>query len=359
MIGWWSNLHVERVGGVETATTAWVPGSKPIWLTEIGIPAVDKGPNGPNVFPDPKSAESALPLHSTGRRDDLVQARALSAILSRFDPAAAGHESAFNPAAPAYGGRMVDPERVSVWSWDARPFPAFPTFDTVWADGANWRTGHWITGRLEGAPIDQLLRAILADFGLDVPERLDLDGFADGYVIERPMSARQAIEPLCRLFDFDLRLHDGQVAWSHRERSLLAMFAPDDCAAVEGAPLIRRSRAQETELPAALELGFVDGEAEYVRGSVGSRRLAGTSRREVAFDTAAVLQSDEAQRLADACLQSEWAGRERVEFRLPPREITLEPGDVVALAPSLRPYRIERILDGADRAITARSVGAA
>ena len=38
------------------------------------LPAVDKGPNQPNVFVDPKSAESALPYFSSGgRSDDLAQ----------------------------------------------------------------------------------------------------------------------------------------------------------------------------------------------------------------------------------------------------------------------------------------------
>ena len=85
--GWWSNPHFDRPGGVETATpTAWVPQSKPIWFTELGCPAVDKGDNQPNVFFDPKSSESLLPPYSRGcaRRPD--PARYLSvavAILER------------------------------------------------------------------------------------------------------------------------------------------------------------------------------------------------------------------------------------------------------------------------------------
>ena len=73
LVGWWSSPHIERVGGLETATTAWSPRAKPIWLTEIGVPAVDKGANAPNVFPDPKSSESAIPPFSGGSRDDLIQ----------------------------------------------------------------------------------------------------------------------------------------------------------------------------------------------------------------------------------------------------------------------------------------------
>ncbi len=64
---WWQNTHYNRPAGVEAGTpTAWVAQSKPFWLMEIGCPAVDKGANQPNVFVDPKSAETALPYFSRG-----------------------------------------------------------------------------------------------------------------------------------------------------------------------------------------------------------------------------------------------------------------------------------------------------
>ena len=48
---WWQQQHYNRVGGVEASSpTAWIPESKPIWLTEVGCPAIDKGANQPNVF---------------------------------------------------------------------------------------------------------------------------------------------------------------------------------------------------------------------------------------------------------------------------------------------------------------------
>ena len=46
---WWSQPHHERAGHVELpGATSWVPMSKPIWLTEVGCPAVDKGANQPS-----------------------------------------------------------------------------------------------------------------------------------------------------------------------------------------------------------------------------------------------------------------------------------------------------------------------
>jgi hypothetical protein len=42
--GWWGNAHHDRVGGLRAASpTAWVPGMKPIWFTELGCGAVDNG----------------------------------------------------------------------------------------------------------------------------------------------------------------------------------------------------------------------------------------------------------------------------------------------------------------------------
>ena len=57
-----------------------MPRSKPVWLTELGCPAVDRGANRPSVFPDPKSSESGLPPFSNGDRDDLMQRRLLEAL---------------------------------------------------------------------------------------------------------------------------------------------------------------------------------------------------------------------------------------------------------------------------------------
>ena len=106
---WWANAHYDRPGGVESTTpTAWVPQSKPFWLTEIGCPAVDKGANQPNVFVDPKSSENALPYFSRGTRDDLIQRRTIDAMISTFDPDDPEFVPAANPISAVYGGRMVE-----------------------------------------------------------------------------------------------------------------------------------------------------------------------------------------------------------------------------------------------------------
>jgi len=356
--GWWSNLHIERVGGVETAATTFVPGAKPIWLTEIGVPAFDKGANAPNVFPDPKSAETGYPHFSSGARDDLVQARALEAIISGFDPARAGFEASRNPVHPGTGIRMVDPANIFVWSWDARPFPAFPDLNAVWADGANYETGHWINGRIEGTPVDRLVRKILADFGLPPADELLIDGFVDGYVLDRPLSARQALEPLGQAFGFDATMSAGKLRFHGRGGKVARQLGIDDLLLDRDGRPYELRRAQESELPRELRLGFSDGEEDYRNATARSRRLAGAARREVSVETAIVTRPAEGQRLADQRLQEVWAGRETLDIDLSPRCLDLEPGDVVSLPVdgNDRFFRLTRISDGLSRKASGRAV---
>jgi hypothetical protein len=191
------------------------------------------------MFPDPKSDEGGYPPFSSGARDDLVQARALEAIISGFDPARVGFDAARNPVHPISGIRMVDPARIFVWNWDTRPFPAFPDLSGIWADGANFETGHWLNGRLEGTPVDRLVAKLLGDFGLPAADRIAVDGFVDGYVLDRPMSARQALEPLAQSFGFDAIMSAGALRFEGRGGVCsvltisfrIAMVSPSRCGA--------------------------------------------------------------------------------------------------------------------------------
>ncbi|WP_201160074.1 baseplate multidomain protein megatron, partial [Rhodoplanes elegans] len=354
----WSNPHHERVGGVRLPTaTAWVPKSKPIRLTEVGCPAVDKGANQPSVFPDPKSSESGLPWFSTGRRDDLIQRRHLEAVLTTFDPIH-GATTVGNPISPVYGGRMVDPATVTLWTWDARPWPQFPAAADVWSDGPNWETGHWLTGRLGGCPLDGLLHTMFADAevtGCD-PRRLG-DGPA-GFVIDRPMMPRAAIEPLAATFAFDAVADGPTLVFRPRGGPPVVELGEDDLVQPEEGAATRLVRAQETELPAAVALGFSDVDADYRRAAVPSRRLVGGARRLLQADLAAVMDRAEAERRAEIRLQDLWASRETATFALPPSRLALLPGDVIGLtiAGRRRLFEIREIVDAQSRTVTAQSI---
>jgi hypothetical protein len=355
LAGWWSNLHYQRVAGAEQGSpTAWVAGSKPVWLLELGCPAVDRGANAPNVFPDPKSSENALPPFSRSMRDDLVQTRVLTAAIDRFDPARPGFQAAANPLATLYSGRMVDLSRIYLWTWDARPFPAFPAHAGRWADAENFSTGHWLNGRIEGAPMDDLLSAILTDYGAVAPARISADGFADGYVIDRPMSARAAIEPLGDVFGFDAVVSAGALRFARRSAKPAAALALDDLAVSGDNDRPLRMRAQDSELPTALTLGFTEAEADFRQAAVRAAVASASGERVASAEIAAGLARNQAVHRAEAMLNEARAGRATIEFALPASRLDIEPGDVASVEG--RPYRLRRITDGRVRAIEAVAV---
>jgi hypothetical protein len=354
----WSQAHHERVGGAELETpTAWVPQGKPIWLTEVGCPAVDKGANEPNVFPDAKSATGGYPRFSNRRRDDLIQRRFLETLLDAFST-----DSDLNPVSSVYAGRMVDPSGIHLWTWDARPYPTFPAATDVWSDGVNWETGHWLTGRLGASQLEGLLAGILADAQAGAQagafDASALGEGPDGYVIDRPMTARAAIEPLALTYAFDAVEDGDMLRFRPRGGAPVAELDENDLVLTEDAAPARLTRAQETELPREVTLGFVDPGGDYRRAAASSRRLVGAASRVVQHNVAMVTNDAAAARRADIWLQDVWVGRESADFALPPSLMRLMPGDVVALTLGgrRRLFEMREIVDAGARAVKARAI---
>lgn len=354
---WWANPHVERAGGVELSSpTAWVPQSKPIWITELGCPAVDKGANQPSVFPDPKSSESHAPYFSSGTRDDLIQRRSLEAFVNVFDPGFG--DATQNPVSSVYGAPMLDISALHLWTWDARPYPVFPAAENIWSDGPNWQTGHWLTGRLGAAPLDGLVAAILGDCGIDHADTSGLRDVCEGYVIDRPMSPRAMIEPLASVYTFSAFADGGTLAFVQRGGAPVTEIGEDDLVLPPRGALERITRAQETELPRDISLGYTDALKDYRRAAAISRRLVGGSNRTQHADTAIVTYDAAAQRRAEIWLQDTWAGRERAEFAVGRGSLNLMPGDVAGVTINARRHLFEilDIVDTEQRAIKARSI---
>ena len=240
--------------------TAWVPESKPIWFTEFGCPAVDKGSNQPNVFIDPKSSESFAPFFSRRSRDDLIQRRYIQALQSFFDPADEDYIAGSNPNSSVYGGRMVDRDRLYVYTWDARPYPAFPYALSVWADGGNWELGHWLTGRVGGGSLAAVVAKILEDYGFTSFDVGGLDGFVEGFVIDRIMAAREALQPLSLAYFFDAYESGGLIHFAQRGRiGNLANVTPDDLVEISCGRSALHADARSGDGAAAL------GEAQLYR----------------------------------------------------------------------------------------------
>ncbi|WBU61808.1 baseplate multidomain protein megatron [Paracoccus albus] len=324
LAGWWGNRHHDRIGGARQVTpTAWVPRSKPIWFTEMGCAAIDKGTNQPNKFLDAMSSESRLPHYSNASHDDAVQA-AYVAAMQRYwsDPA-------HNPVG-SYGGPMVDVSRAHVWCWDARPFPAFPGRTDLWSDGPAWDRGHWLNGRAAAVPLASVVADICAEGGVHDVDVSGLSGLVRGYRAGGAETARASLQPLMLAYGFDAVERDGVLRFMMRDAHVSAALNEVELAEAEDGAH-ETTRAAAAEVAGRLRLTHIAVDGSYATSTVEAS-LPGSSVTAVSdSEIPLLLTVAEARGTAERWLAESQVSRETIRFRLPPSKGGLGPGDVVSL----------------------------
>lgn len=359
IVSWWSNPHFDRIGGVEQgAPTGWVPSSKPVWFTELGCPAVDKGPNQPNVFPDPKSAEDAAPYFSSKGRADDAQRRFLAAHMEHWNPDAPGFDEAANPMSPVYGGRMLDVSRIYLWAWDARPFPAFPLRGDLWSDGDSWDRGHWLNGRLANPDLGSLINAILIDHGHPPADVDGADGTVHGYALEDPTSARAALEPLLDLYGIAVIEEPDGLVFRQAEAASQTAVDLTEFISTDDGPVVETSRSPDHDLPVEAILTFRDPMADHQAATVRRVRLGAAGRRQHAMSFPGVLEKEQGAALLDAWLKRTWYQRETLSFSVVQPKTDIVPGSIVRVraSGSSSEFLVTGIEDGLVRKVSARQI---
>jgi len=348
---WWSNFHYDRIGGViQPEPSSWIPQSKPFFFTEVGCPAVDKGANQPNVFYDKKSDQSALPYFSSGGRDDLIQRRYLEAHFSFWE------DEENNPYSEIDNRRMVDNSAITPWAWDSRPFPWFPLNTDRWSDGENWHLGHWLTGRLGGCSLQDLVVRILEEYGCKEFE-VTLDGVLDGYAIPDQSSARAALEPLLELHDARVFEENGKIIIRHPVYAQKYQVNKHDLIQEDDDTLKVQKRGNELELPAEAIISHLSTFDEFEESKTKSRRLDGGSDRQINLQVPAVLSRPTALTLAESRLRKDWIGRDECSVAVSNEKLFLSAGDIVQFPDySEKFWEIQNIERGERHQLSLRSI---
>jgi hypothetical protein len=325
--GWWESTHTNRPGGVQSSATSWVPEGKPIYFTEIGCPAVDKGTNQPNVFYDPKSSESFFPYFSSGLQDDLIQRRYIEETI--------GYWADNAPTSGVYADKMIKPENIFVWNWDARPYPEFPSRTDIWSDGGNWYRGHWLTGRLPLIPLSTLANE-LADFvgvaGVEIntDALLDVLSLVRGLTIDSIASPRDILELVGGAYFFDALSAEGVIKFSLRQYATTVTVSIDDLVVTDSEPGgYTLTRSQETELPAIAKVSFYDESNDYQVMTVDAVKQTGQSVNTITASYPVVMAEAAARAIPQIQIMEAWTARENGTVALPPSKLALDPGDVL------------------------------
>jgi hypothetical protein len=276
-----------------------------------------------------------------------MQAQYLRAVLDYWlDPET-------NPVSDVYGGKMIDVARAHAWAWDARPWPAFPHDLERWSDGANWQTGHWLTGRLDAAPLDLVVAEICETAGLLHYDVSRLHGLVRGHVSGQTETARAALQPLMIAHGFDAVEAEGRLTFRPMPRVPGAQVSDAQTALdEEDRGGISRVRAAEAETMGRLRIGYTDGEATY-DDRVAEAALPGDDADAVTdLGLPLALIPSEALGIAERRLAEARVARDSIAFSMPPSARSMGAGEVIAL-PDGSTWRIDHVLDRGARDIQA------
>ena len=340
----WSQPHYERVGGVELASpTAWVPQAQADLAHRDRLSGGRQGrqPAERVSRSEVVGSGAAVFFHRHARRSDPAplsrsRARRLRSGLRRRD-AQSGLVGLWRPHGRARRASICGPGTRGL-------IRRFPPATDVWSDGANWETGHWLTGRLGSTPLDGLVG--------DHPRRQRRERRAtpatlgegpDGYVVDRPMAPRAMLDPLALAFAFDAVEQDGVLRFRQRG----------------GAP-VARARRGRSGAAGRRRAGAADahaGKRSAARGhasaspisapTISARRRprAGWSAARRARAHADLADGDQRQRRPSGARKSGCRicgpGARAPNFALPPSRLALTPGDVVG-ADRQRPAAADR-----------------
>lgn len=347
---WWSKSHTNRLNGVRRLEeTDWQPKSKPIWFTEIGCPAIDKGTNQPNVFYDPKSSESFFPYYSSGSQDSFIQHRYLQATFAYWN------QDENNPVSDIYNGRMVDMSRAHVWAWDARPWPDFPSRIETWIDGGNYARGHWINGRTSLCSLADVVEELCVGSGLEDVDASALHGGVVGYSIDSVETTRQSLQPLMLVYGFDSFANEGTIAFSGRNGRILAERSSASLVAAEQEPVVLRTRMPAAGVPGRVTLGFVRSDLDYQAGAAEAVSTERVEPHTGQTSVRIILSAGEAKAVAERWLSEGRVAQDTVAFSLPLSDLSITPGDVLSLRNGdwSDLYRVDRIDETTNRTINA------
>ncbi len=354
LYNWWANEHYNRIGGVRAATpTQWVPQSKPFWFTELGCGAVDKGSNLPSAFADPKSSEDALPYFSSGAPDPIQQRQHLRAHHQYWQPESENFVAQNNPTSNIYGANMLDPDRIYVWTWDARPFPAFPNFTNIWADGDNHKTGHWLTGRLGAASSGELISAMAQDYNVQIETIIDSGVLIEGASISNISSLRNNIAPIIDAASLEIFDRQDGLKASKISDNVKANIQFKDLIAHDNEIIIRK-KPDVAQIIGQLSLKYCERQNDYSGATISAISLKG--KISAAINSGLVLNLSDASRAAQNALERQNISDDIVEFSFPPSYLALEVGDIITIeGQNNGPFTISEIRDGEVRKITARA----
>ena len=319
---WWEHTHQNPDG----QNTQWQPRSKPIWFTEFGFPSIDKATNQPNVFFDPACIDGGVPRHSSGDIDFSVQRKAIRAFLEYWKT-------------QEYIGQMF------LWTWDARPYPAWPHMK-IWSDGRLWEKGHWVNNKFGSSNVASIVLEISARCEIDIAhiEAASVDEPVEGFLLSNQITALNAINILRAAHFFDICANDGKkISFIKRGHKQEIKVDVESCLKLSDNSFIEEAEIPQDIAINKIDLYFLDKNKNYETNYVYVNNEHSSYSSKAKLRLPLAMSQDDAKRVGHLILSNAAIEDRVIKFILSESDIRLKPADFVILKNGGKTYSIRVI----------------
>jgi hypothetical protein len=319
---WWNNAHINP----DNNQTEWQPRMKKICFTEFGYPSIDKATNQPNVFFDPNCVDGGAPIYSNQTTDFSIQRRAIKLALQYWQ-----------------NNEML--QDMYLWTWDARPYPAWPYY-SIWTDGYLWEKGHWVNNKLGLVSLAGIITVICLNAGIEASQ-IDvrsLDTPVEGLVFDKFLSAMDAINLLRCCYFFDIYQDQGCLVFRARGSTQILNIDERDLVKLDSSKNFILYENSGDQILSQVNISFINQNKKY-ETETSYLNLDINSNARIHFLRLPIVMSEiDADRISSVIIHNSRIESRTLKFALPITYLHLHPGDIVSLTLLNTRYLI-RIVD--------------
>ncbi|MFK7967916.1 MAG: glycoside hydrolase TIM-barrel-like domain-containing protein [Rickettsiaceae bacterium] len=319
---WWENTHCNP----DRLNTVWRPKSKKIWFTEYGFPSIDKAPNQPNVFFDPLCVDGGVPRYSNSEIDFGIQRRCIKAFIE-------------------FWSNEEYIENMFLWTWDARPYPAWPHMD-VWKDGYLWEKGHWVNDKFGAASVASIILEVSHRCKIDLNnvEINTIDEALTGAFFNNQISGKDAISILRSAYFFDISASNEQrISFIKRGQLSPNLIKSDDLIKLSNTSYINEISIAKEQMITKVDIYFQTQLGDYKTNYLHINSEELSNLKNAVLRLPLIISESEAGQIGRLLLKNAAAEKMILEFNLPISYLSLEVADFISLHYQKRKYNLRII----------------
>lgn len=188
--------------------------------------------------------------------------------------------------------------------------------------------------------LNQIIQDVIAEGGLDptkfeVAMSVNPNSIIQGYVLTQPTNARQILQDLQKIYQFDGNASGYAVKFMEQNQRARLILRWEDLGAHEEnedmPPSLEMTRASDLDLPRRINLKYQEPARNYSMNTVWAERQTTDVLTTEDVDMTIALDRQTAKTLVEQMLVLRMMKRNHYKVRLPRKYIILEPGDVVLI----------------------------